>query len=340
MDESGRKAVSLVLKHIQGLLFESLVPAVPEELVENEDFVALHNRLAELRLVVSDFAKGDLSHPIKMRGFVAGSLKALQSNLRHLTWQAQQIERGDFNQKVHFLGDFSLAFNSMVTQLDQTMKELRQNQEALAGLNESLQDEVELRTAAAIALKKSEVRFKYLAEHDELTNVMNRRSFHAMLVSELSNAHENETACCIAFLDADRFKAFNDTYGHLDGDRALQHIVAIAQSHLRQSDMLGRYGGEEFIFFFASADLKQGVAAAERIRHAIEISPVKLSDGSEAPITVSIGVAVILPEWYSAENIDKLLEFYIAHADNALYKAKEAGRNIVWSAPVRDPKLS
>ena len=333
------ETTSLVIRHIDGLLGGPSPPDIPEELAGNEGFVALHNRFMELRLTVSDFAKGNLSRTINMRGFVAGGLKALQSNLRHLTWQTQQIERGDFNQEVHFLGDFSAAFNSMVTQLDRTMKELKQNEDSLTVLTDSLQKEIDLRTAAANALKKSEERFKYLAEHDALTNTLNRRSFRAMILSELNNAHKNETTCCIALLDVDRFKIFNDTYGHTEGDTALKHIVAVAQEHLRQTDLLGRYGGEEFIFFFGKADIEQGMAVAERIRLAIKEMPVKLSNGDLVSISASIGVAVIKPEWYDAEHIDQHLQFHIANADNALYKAKQGGRNTVKPAPVTEPQL-
>lgn len=340
MDKPDEKTTSLVIKHIDGLLDGSSPPTMPEELVRNEGFFALHSKLMELRLIISDFAKGNLSHSIKMRGFVAGGLKAMQSNLRHLTWQAQQVERGDFNQEVHFLGDFSVAFNSMVAQLDRTMKELKQNEEALTILTDSLQKEIDLRTTAANALKKSEARFKYLAEHDSLTNTLNRRSFYAMVMSELHNARGNETTCCIALLDVDHFKRFNDTYGHTEGDIALQHIVAVSQAHLRQTDLLGRYGGEEFIFFFGKTDLEQGVVVAERIRQAIENTPVKLSSGTQIPISASIGVAVIKPEWYDAENVNKLLQFHITNADNALYKAKQAGRNAVEPAPVLEPTLT
>lgn len=340
MSESEQNTVSLLLKHIDALLGGATSPEIPAEFAECDKFIDLHHKMVELRFIISDFARGNLSHSIKMRGFVAGGLKALQSNLRHLTWQAQQVERGDFNQEVHFLGDFSVAFNSMVAQLDRTMKELKQNEEALTTLTESLQKEIDLRTAAATALKKSEARFKYLAEHDVLTNILNRRSFYALVMSELAMAHENDIHCCVALLDVDHFKVFNDTYGHTEGDKALQHIVSVAQGHLRQSDMLGRYGGEEFIFFFPKADLDQGMAVAERIRHAIENTPVKLSSGDEIPISASIGVATILPEWYDVDNADKILQFHIANADNALYKAKQIGRNAIHPAPAIEPKLT
>lgn len=339
MDKIDEKTVSFVLKHIERLLNDSTPPAMLEELTGNESFVALHNKLTELRLITANFASGNLSDSIKMRGFVAGGLKGLQSNLRHLTWQVQQVEHGDFNQEVRFLGEFSVAFNNMVAQLDRTMKELKENEEILTSLAQSLQKEIHLHTAAVKALEKSEARFKYLAEHDALTNTLNRRSFYAMTLSELNNAHETGTVCCIALLDIDYFKMFNDTYGHSEGDNALKHTVAVIQEHLRQSDMLGRYGGEEFILFFNKADLEQGMTVAERIRHALEKSPVKLSNGNEIPISASIGVAAIMPEWHDAKNADAHLRFHITNADDALYKAKQAGRNLVLPATIIEPKL-
>ena len=138
-------------------------------------------------------------------------------------------------------------------------------------------------------------------------------------------------------LDIDHFKKFNDTYGHPEGDEALKHMVATAQKHLRQCDIFGRYGGEEFIFFFSGADLQQGYAAAERIRAAIEENPVPATDGRIIPITVSMGVAVSLPEWYSTEHTGPLMQHITTSADNALYEAKKLSRNRVLTAAVAPP---
>ena len=317
------------MEYVGKLLNESEVPEIPEELRDCEHFTTVLSRLEELRIIVSGFARGDLAHMIKMRGFVAGGLKALQANLRHLTWQAQQVERGDFDQKVHFLGDFSTAFNNMVAQLAQTLSDLNQSKEELAELNRGLQEEVEQRVAAYIALKESEAKFRYLAEHDPLTGVLNRRSFYAILESELAKAHKVGMTCCLAMLDIDRFKNFNDLYGHVEGDRALKHVVTVAQGQLRQTDVIGRFGGEEFIVFFGGADADQGAIAAERIRRAIERLPVALSDGKEIPVTVSIGVTAILPEWFDEKKTIPHIEHYVSSADVGLYNAKTRGRNLI-----------
>ena len=114
-------------------------------------------------------------------------------------------------------------------------------------------------------------------------------------------------------------------------------MVALAQSNLRQSDCLGRYGGEEFIFFFADADIEQGFSAAERIRTAIHDSPVELESGPEY-ITASMGVSVALPEWRGERN-SLFLQKMILMADAAMYQAKQEGRNKVCLAPVRHPTL-
>ena len=319
------------------MLNEPATPEIPQELLEDEQFAAVHARLNELRIIVAGFAKGDLSHNIGMRGFVAGGLKNLQAHLRHLTWQTQQVARGDFGQKVQFLGEFSVAFNSMIGQLDQTMKELKEKQEELTELNKNLVQEVELRVAAAIALKESEAHFKYLAEHDPLTGILNRRSFYSMLESELAKAHKIGAICCVAMLDVDRFKMFNDLYGHVEGDRALNHVVKVAQGQLRLTDRLGRFGGEEFIFFFGGADVNQGMIVAERIRKAIEMSPFTLANGQEVSMTACIGVKAVLPEWYDEMKMITHIEHYVHCADMALYTAKTDGRNLAKAAAIIKP---
>ena len=334
------KDAALALKHFSDLLESSSTPEVPSGLEENEEFMRMHNNAVELRKILASFMRGDLSETIHQRGFMAGSLKALQSHLRHLTWQVQQVERGDFSQRVEFLGEFSGAFNNMVVQLDTTMTALRQKEEALTNLAKTLQKEVELRSSAVYALKQSEAKFRYLAEHDSLTGALNRRSFHTLAVNGMQSAHLAGVPCCIALLDVDHFKVFNDTYGHLDGDHALKQVVSIASKCLRQTDALGRYGGEEFILFFSSTNLETGTAAANRIRQAIANTPVHRPDGPPVPITVSIGVTVCLPEWFSSPKANILFQQIIGQADAALYEAKRTGRNKVCPAPTLMPSLN
>jgi diguanylate cyclase (GGDEF)-like protein len=122
-------------------------------------------------------------------------------------------------------------------------------------------------------------------------------------------------------LDVDHFKQVNDTFGHAVGDRALILIGRAAQSQLRSPDVLARYGGEEFVALLPATDAIQAVILAERIRARIAALIVETDKGN-ARMTVSIGVAVVLP---GDDSIDVMMH----RADEALYAAKEAGRNRV-----------
>ena len=335
---ANKKSYSLAfsaVQHIQALLNSSRIPDLPEELADFLELQELHDHLLTLRNHLTQISKGDILQNVQSRGFIAGLLKSHMANLRHLTWQVEQVSKGDFSQRVEFMGEFAHAFNNMVVQLDTTLTSLRTTEEALTRLTNSLRREVEMRTSAVNALKQSEARFKYLADHDGLTGALNRRSFLIIAETALKSARQSGTPCCLAMLDVDHFKQFNDSFGHLEGDLALKHVVGLAQDNLRQSDCMGRYGGEEFLFFFADADLEQGHKAAERIRQAIAHVPVQLESGPEN-ITASIGVCVVLPGW-KAERDSNFLQKAIELADAAMYQAKQQGRNRVCLAPVQHP---
>ena len=336
VDDSTTQLAHSIIEYAEKLINLPHPPDIPPPFAEDEVFLRYHEKVLTLRGIIASFAKGDLSPPIAARGFVAGSFKALQANLRHLTWQVQQIEMGDYTQRIDFLGEFSTAFNNMVVQLESTMEAVRQKEEALTHLAVSLQKEVEKRSAAVQALKKSEAKFKYLAQYDPLTGVFNRRSFFSLAQAELQNALARGNPCCVCLLDEALFKLFNDSYGHIEGDNALKHVVRHGTASLRQVDIMGRYGGEEFIFFFSGADLHQGCGAAERIRSSLENNAVVLADGTAVPISASLGVSVILGDW-ATEDIEDLLQQVIAQADAALYDAKAQGRNRVCAAPVVNP---
>lgn len=312
------------LEHIKKLLHSAQIPELPPEL---EDLRELHQYLVELRIILKRFSAGDFSQDVKLRGIVAGCLKTMQASLLHLAWQIKQVAQGDFTQRVDFLGDFSDSFNRMVVQLDSALTSLKQKETELLELTRSLEHEVEQRGQALHALQESETHFRYLAEHDALTSILNRRSFFSLAEMELRRMGLMNSSCCLALLDVDKFKNFNDTYGHLNGDEALKHVTKVAQQNLRQSDIIGRYGGEEFVFFFGAADINQGTMAAERIRRSIETTPVKLSD-SDVPITVSIGLVPLSYDQIKAHR-KNIIPLALEKADEALYKAKSEGRNRV-----------
>lgn len=327
MDAQSADMLQSALNHIHKLLHEPAEPELPQELRENAVLCGIHEYLIGLRGTLTQFSSGDFSRDITLRGVLAGRLKTLQSNLRHMVWQVQQVDNGDFTQRVDFLGEFSQSFNHLVEQLDATLTAMRNKEQELLTLSKSLEYEVEQRNFTLRALEQSEAEFRYLAEHDPLTEVLNRRSFFDLAQRELMHAYGSKECCCLALLDVDLFKRFNDTYGHLEGDCALKHVAGISKTGLRQGDIMGRYGGEEFIFLFPRTELAQGIAVAERIRLCIAEHPVRIAQG-EAFITASLGVTAILPDRRNNDFL-QLLQRAIRTADFALYSAKDSGRNCV-----------
>ena len=164
-------------------------------------------------------------------------------------------------------------------------------------------------------------RLNELATTDELTGLPNRRVFMQSLEREMERAYRYKHPFSVMFLDLDNFKHINDTLGHSAGDAALRQFVSALKSSLRDSDMPGRMGGEEFGIILPNTDLKNGALLAERLRQNVEKSTV-LYQGKKITFTVSIGVAA-----YSEEisNIDDLLR----KVDEALYEAKAEGRNCI-----------
>jgi len=311
----------VLLEHIQKLLRDKNVPKLPEEYAEDPLIVKIHEDLKTIREVLFAFSSGDFSPEINIRGFIPGCLKSLQANLRHLVWQVQMVEKGDFSQEIRFMGEFSNAFNSMVRILGFSLSKLQEKGETLAAINDKLRQEL----ADMDNLKESEAHFKFLASHDPLTGILNRQALIEKVGIELANAAYLCVPCCLAMMDIDHFKIFNDTYGHLAGDEALRHAVKTIESSLRKNDFMGRYGGEEFIFFFYDTDEETGLKVLERLRMCLSESPVSLAKG---PVTIhaSFGLTVSSREKLAdKEYVQKLIH----DADTALYAAKITGRNKV-----------
>ncbi|MDR1212104.1 MAG: GGDEF domain-containing protein [Spirochaetaceae bacterium] len=314
------------LEHIIELINHGQLPELGENLKTVPGLSALHEQLVQIREILFAFSSGDLSQTIKSRGFIAGCLKSLQAHLRHMVWQVKQVEQGDFTQRVEFLGEFSDAFNNMVIQLHETLDALQKKEHALEILAANLRNEVSLRNEAMDALKESETRFKYMASHDPLTGALNRRSFLDRALAEFEAAAIRRIPCCLAIMDIDLFKIFNDTYGHLAGDAILQHVVRVISQVLRKSDFMGRYGGEEFIFLFCNSTLETTGHIVERIRETIASSPLAW-EGRNLTVTASFGVSVA-PEGKIPQD-QSFIDRLITIADAALYKAKKDGRNRV-----------
>jgi diguanylate cyclase (GGDEF)-like protein len=159
---------------------------------------------------------------------------------------------------------------------------------------------------------------------DQLTDIPNRRNFDERLPLEWGRAIRTKTPISLLILDLDYFKDYNDTHGHLQGDKALQIVAKVFSQELkRSSDLVARWGGEEFAILLANTDFTGAHDVAERIRQKIENLQIMLANGSVSKITVSIGINSLIPV------PNNLLEEFIHHADMALYTAKREGRNRV-----------
>jgi len=158
-----------------------------------------------------------------------------------------------------------------------------------------------------------------LAIIDGLTKVFNRRYYLERFKEELERSNKFKYKFCCLMIDIDYFKDYNDRYGHIVGDAILRELSKTIQETIRQIDLMGRYGGEEFSVVLSETDKAAAQFAAERIRQAVEDKRIRVYD-EELKITVSIGISAF-PE--DGEDIKTLID----KADSALYRAKEAGRN-------------
>lgn len=167
-----------------------------------------------------------------------------------------------------------------------------------------------------IKIKDNEERLEVMAKTDHLTGMYNRRAFYEAAKYQLTKAEENKTLLSLVLMDIDHFKKINDIYGHDEGDRVLEAMATILSSMTREGDMVARYGGEEFILLLPGSSMEQSYQIAERTRERIS---KEVSVRNNQKITISLGVA----EYVHEESIDTLIK----RADEALYKAKGAGRN-------------
>lgn len=236
-----------------------------EEYPELEDLV---ETLIELRAVTSSLSKGALDEVIKNHGYVLSSIKALQANLNHLVWQLDQVSKGDFSQRIDFLGDFSDSFNAMCEKLEKQ--------------NASLVE---------------------LAHYDGLTKLANRQYLDEHLESLFDGSRKSDTEFSLLMIDLDFFKKVNDTYGHTVGDKVLEQAAQYMKLLFRSSDFLARYGGEEFLVILPHVSLEQAEIIAQRTKEYFEAHPMKIQDEEEIVITISVGITQTTEEDISAEQV-------------------------------------
>lgn len=201
---------------------------------------------------------------------------------------------------------------------------LRETQTSyLKSLNSDLEAQVRQRTeqlaAANLALEMEKLNLTRLSSTDHLTGLSNRHHFETTFAEYPPSAHR-KTADALILIDIDNFKKINDTHGHVLGDAVLKNVATCMKKHSRIYDITARWGGDEFIIYAPRTTLKQAYQLAEKIRKHVQA----LQINELGPMTISAGVAVLQP----GDTLSQLLN----RADQALYEAKQAGRNHVHAA--------
>ena len=188
--------------------------------------------------------------------------------------------------------------------------------EEVASLARDFNDMVEERRRAEEALKLQ-------AATDSLTGLLNHRSLYEALAKETESSLASGRPMAVLMMDMDGFKLFNDTYGHQEGDRVLRQVARLLERELRANDILGRYGGDEFMVIMPGTDRNDAVSCANRIIEALSKERVQPRDGHELPLTASIGLALCPDDSRHKEEL-------IAYADASLLEAKQlTGGNLV-----------
>ena len=228
-------------------------------------------------------------------------------------YQRSKIIEGAFEAE-----DFFPHFGKTGKWLYFTAAPLRDSFGRISGAIETLQD-ISERRKAELALKESERLYRDLSITDGLTGLYNSRHFFGRLREEIERCNRYASSLSLILLDVDNFKRFNDTYGHIDGDRVLAGLADVIRDEIRGVDSAYRYGGEEFTVIFPETEPKEARNVAERIRKAFEKTVFSPTSDSSVSMTISIGGG----SYHAGEDQTT----FVKRVDEAMYEAKRHGKN-------------
>lgn len=272
-------------------------------------------------------------------GFGLLVVNRVNRSLARLVDGAGALAQGDLNREVEpgsiaETASLAASFNAMAARLRESFRSLRARNAAvshevaertreLRDTNRRLEEEIGLRRRAEQELRSSNAELEVLANTDRLTGVANRTQLDRQLAFEWQRHRQDPRPLSLLMLDVDHFKAYNDCYGHLAGDRCLIRLAQVVGEMVnRDTDLLARFGGEEFVLLLTNTDCPEAITRAEALQEALlhqAIPHPKAVEGGR--VTVSIGIATLVPDAFNGP------EDLIASADAALYRAKQGGRN-------------
>ena len=264
------------------------------EMDSDKAFAAVH-RLRDINLIISALAV------FLVTGIGYGLVVSLTRPIEALIEDAKAVAKGDLSREIPIvttdeIGYLTKVFNQMTRALKETHTDLQQK-----------------------------------SSTDELTGLFNRRFLAKAFDMELSRAERSGNPLSVLMVDIDHFKAFNDRFGHPEGDTVLRNAGAFLTNHLRSTDVAARYGGEEFIVLLPSTGKREAGKKADNLRKAF--AEAGLSGERKTKVTVSIGVASMPNDGLTEHEL-------VGAADAALYVAKRQGRNRVAIFEVAQPAVS
>ncbi len=255
---------------------------------------------------------------------VQGANKMLREEMARIMRRLSE-SGGDTSRYKDSLGDYSarLAAKPNVAELGQVITGLVNETESMAEQSNLLEQELEASANKIADLESSLAAVQEQALTDPLTGIANRKSFDEGILEAITESQQECTPVTLAMADIDHFKKFNDTWGHQVGDEVIRLVAKVLTNNTKGRDLTARYGGEEFALVLPMTRINQAEVVTNQLREAVARSRITRKNSGEVlgQITLSFGVAQHIP----GESVEAL----IARADEALYAARNAGRNQV-----------
>ncbi len=321
-----------ILKRVLPLMSQQKVPTIPQNYAVWYDYVAERNEdlAAELKKLIEEGATFD---PISCRtiyekyfiselesevdGIQGAVREAVESALLELSGLGQDINH--FSEVLENCGE-SLQNNPTKEDLNNLVVQLVRETARTKARSQEVEGSLHSMAGELSELREQVDRLSKDSRTDALTRVANRRAFDESLKRMATEATENGTPLCLILCDIDHFKAFNDTHGHLIGDRVLRFVAQEMEQCVKGRDILARYGGEEFAILLPNTPLDGAMLLADSIRTIIEAQHIENDKGEKIDrVTISMGVA----QYAIGEDLSEFIE----RADACLYASKENGRN-------------